>query len=66
MRLPLLSDVVDFAVTRNTPDSATPKIYSPTVIFPLNDIGRDQRIQAITTPLRKTANITPKYAIALR
>ena len=51
---------------RNTPESTPPTINSPTVILRLNDIGPDQRNQAIAEPIRKMAREIPKVTIAVR
>jgi hypothetical protein len=45
--------VVDFAVSKNTPESNPPRINSAAVILRLNDIGPDHRHQAIAELIRK-------------
>jgi hypothetical protein len=55
MRFRLLSGDVDFAVRRNTPESTPPTMNCATVILRFNDIGPDQRNQAIAEVIRKKA-----------
>jgi hypothetical protein len=64
MRLRLASGVAAFAARRNTPESTPHTIISAASNFRSNENGRDQRIQAATPPVRKTAKTTPKIVIA--
>src|SRR5258708_40174337 len=65
-RFRLPSGVVDFAVSKNAPESKPPTINSAAVILRPNDIGPDQRHQAIAEPIRKIEKKKAKLATAAR